>query len=92
MAGGRAPGGLNAKSLGAWERIDGTVHSVSGRTLVLRRPDGGTVSVNVAQLGSPASDLRPGHAVTVYAVREPGRAPTAVGLVRSEPGAAGPSR
>jgi hypothetical protein len=69
-----------------WERIDGTVQSVRGRTVVVRRADGRTVRVDIARLGvNRGRDLAPGTRVTLFTVVEEGR-PTAVGLVRSDAG------
>ncbi|MCL6640446.1 MAG: hypothetical protein K6T92_03630 [Candidatus Rokubacteria bacterium] len=70
-----------------WERIDGTIQSVSGRTVVVRRADGRTVRVDVARLALNRSrDLAPGTRVTLFTVVEEGGQPTAVGLVRSDTG------
>lgn len=70
-----------------WERVHGTVQSVSGHTIVVRRDDGQRVDVDVSRLdGTMATQVRPGQVVTVFGSTEPGRPFTAVGLVHSEPG------
>src|SRR5262245_60389329 len=70
-----------------WERVRGTVQSVSGNTLVIRRDDGQQVDIDVSRFdGTMARDIRPGEVVTVFGTAENGKPFTAVGFVRTEPG------
>jgi len=70
-----------------WERVRGTVQSVSGHTLVIRRDDGQQVDIDVSRFdGTMARDIRPGEVVTVFGTAENGKPFTAVGFVRTEPG------
>ncbi|OLC58200.1 MAG: hypothetical protein AUH76_17700 [Candidatus Rokubacteria bacterium 13_1_40CM_4_67_11] len=65
----------------------GTVQSVSGHTLVIRRDDGQQVDIDVSRFdGTMARDIRPGEVVTVFGTAENGKPFTAVGFVRTEPG------
>jgi len=69
------------------ERVRGTVQSVSGHTLVVRRDDGQQVKIDVSRLdGTVARDVRPGEVITVFGMAEAGQLFTAVGFVRTEPG------
>jgi hypothetical protein len=80
-----ATGAPRAAESRPWERIEGTVQSVSGRTVVVRRADGQTVRVDVGRLALDRSrDLAPGTRITLFTVTEGDGRPTAVGLVRSD--------
>ncbi len=68
-----------------WERVRGTVQSVSGHTLVVQRDDGQRIDVDVSRLdGAVAREVRPGQVVTVFGTTEDGKPFTAVGFIRAE--------
>lgn len=67
-----------------WERIEGTVESVSDRTLTLQTSAGRRTTVNVSKLGANVLEtLKPGERIIVFAVREPDDSLNAVGLVHA---------
>jgi len=69
-----------------WERVHGTVQSVSGHTLVVRRDDGQEVNIDVSRLdGTVAREVRRREVVTVFGTAEQGKPFTAVGFVRTAP-------
>lgn len=69
------------------ERVRGTVQSVSGHVLVVRRDDGQRMTIDVSRLdGTVAREVRPGEVVTVFGTAEEGKPFAAVGFVRTEPG------
>jgi hypothetical protein len=68
-----------------WQRIEGTVDSMSGDTLRLRGRDGRNVSVDLSQLkGNTTSALRPGDRATVFVVSGEDQRLVAVGLVQTD--------
>lgn len=72
----------------AWQRLRGTVETLSGRTLVLRAPQG-RVTVDLSRVGTNLGDvLRPGQEVTVFGHAAEGGF-TAVGFVSAEPASGG---
>lgn len=70
-----------------WQRIDGTVESVSGGKLTVRAPNGRTTAIDISSLSANAADiLQRGEGVTVFAVPRGNRELVAVGFIQREPG------
>lgn len=79
----------------SWRRIDGRIERLVDSTLRLRDEGGRTHAVDVSQLSTNVvGTLRPGDAVTVFAIPEGRDHLVAVGFVRMDPpaGAAAPRR
>jgi hypothetical protein len=66
-------------------RVDGTVQSVSGKTVTLRTQEGRTSTVDVSQLSeSTQSALRPGDQVSLFGLPRHDRKLVANGYIQSE--------
>jgi hypothetical protein len=71
-------------------RVDGTVQSVAGSNITLRKPDARTVTVDASQLNEKTlRALRPGDRVSLFGVPRKDRRLVANGYIQSE--AAAPS-
>jgi hypothetical protein len=67
-----------------WERVDGTVRRIAGRTLTVRTSDSRDVSVELGPVAAAVTGtLRPGAPITVFGVNE-GRRFVARGIVQIE--------